>query len=299
MKVIRKFWQYIKSLLKKIKKSKEEIKPKKETIVEENKKIIEEENKELNKINLKNIKFGDIIFAKRYTCEQEKLKIPEGHREGPYIVILNNKNKLICIKGAGTYPHDEYLDRYFHLSFRKYSLYKDTYFYLKTFRIVDETNFIKKIDKLNEQDKIDLKNKIKNIHSSEYNLNEEKVYINFLFNSGDIVLCDNKNYLIIDAANNNIIAILLEKTDLNQEVKFEKFTTLDYSKVVNLKNKSIKYINTVNNNILLYVLKKYKEYIENRKNSKNTQRGSIILRQNRLYKNCNLKFQHIKNLVLK
>ena len=41
--------------------------------------------------------FGDIIWAKRYKNEENMLSIPEGHREGPYVVIENRGNYLVCL----------------------------------------------------------------------------------------------------------------------------------------------------------------------------------------------------------
>ena len=58
------------------------------------------------------ISVGDIIWAKRYNNEEEKELIPEGHREGPFIVLAKQDEKLFCAQGTSLPPYAEYFDLY-------------------------------------------------------------------------------------------------------------------------------------------------------------------------------------------
>ena len=52
-------------------------------------KLVETSNSKLS-----DIVEGDIIWARRYKNEKEKQAIPDGHREGPFIVLSNNGKEL-------------------------------------------------------------------------------------------------------------------------------------------------------------------------------------------------------------
>ena len=54
----------------------------------------------INKKAILEVNVGDIIWAKRYHTEEEKLEILEGHREGPFLVIKKISKGLICSYGT-------------------------------------------------------------------------------------------------------------------------------------------------------------------------------------------------------
>lgn len=266
MKYIKLIVKFLKSIF--IKNSNSEIIESKEIEIQENpvdiKNIIEQVN------------IGDIIWAKRYKDEKEKESIPEGHKEGPYIVLNKIEGQLICSKGTSSENHEKRINDYFDLDNTKYNLPKKTYFRFFQLEKIDSIRFIRVLDSLKEDD---LENVFR-LFKRKYKYKTPE--IKYLLQCGDIIMNNNINYLIIDILENKLVCIPL---NINiQDLKFENFKNLDYSKIIYLqKNNKYKIKSNVTDNTLLYVLKKQKEYIENCKNKKVTQRGSIIHKENKYY----------------
>lgn len=244
------------------------------SILEENlseEQIIENYEELYNKI-----KVGDIVWAKRYQSEEEKETIPEGHREGPYIVLKKQEGKLICTQGKGVVPYEDFYDVTFYLNNEGYNLSKETFFYLHKLYSIDEFSLLNMADKLNQTDLDRLYKKIKLAGRFYYSDDSKMIKFNFPIQTGDIIEKDNKNFIIIDIENNKLSCLLLN--DKNN------FDNLDYSKLSYLdKSENLKYISTVNNKTLNYILKNWKSYIYRANNIHKTQRGSIIFMNNKYY----------------
>lgn len=274
MQYINKFLNFIKSIFKKQEKI--------PNIV--NEKIILE--KEVPQIILQDINIGDIIWAKRYQDEAEKESIKEGHQEGPFIVLGRTNQYLICSTGTSVEPDENRLEKYFDLMNKGYKLTKETYFKLFFLVKIDDYSFIKKLDTLKEQDKIKLFKKLKQRNLNRYNLNGEWIYFKLPLYSGDIIKNKDKKYIIIDVKENQLFCVPLNTSykKLKYNLQFKYFKNLDYSKLVCIDDSGkFKTINSVEDNVLLYVLKKQKEYIEYCENQKIPQRGSVILKNNEYY----------------
>ncbi|MBE6139782.1 MAG: hypothetical protein E7174_04745 [Firmicutes bacterium] len=233
---------------------------------------------------LDQIDVGDIIWAKRYETKEEKKLIPEGHLEGPSIVLDKCDKGLVCSPGTSVY-HENEISKYFELDNLDYRLMKKTFFRLSDLRIIDNKTFIKKLDRLKEEDMKSLLRQLKISRNNYYKIDGEKHKIFVELDVGDII---NKvfNYLIIDIVDNKFLCIPIKQTntDLKYNLKFDYFRNLDYSKVTLIdNNEDIKYLNSASSNSLLFVLKKQKEYVEHSKNQKITQRGSVINKDNKYY----------------
>lgn len=233
------------------------------------------------------IKVGDIIWAKRYQNEIEKESIPEGHREGPFIVLKKENGKLISIKGTSVVPNEEYIDMDFYLNNDGYNLDKETYFKLNKLYFINEYSFISHMDKLKEKDKNKLFLHIKSSKKVYYVGKWETIDFNFPIQVGDIVNYDHQSFIVLDNNDKNIICVPLKnhldyKNNTNLEVT--NFINIDFSKSISLEiNSDIKYVNTVNNKCLQNILTLFQKYINNCKNMQTTQRGSIIFKDNKYY----------------
>lgn len=233
-------------------------------------KLIENYNKLFEQIEI-----GDIIWAKRYKNEEEKEKILEGHREGPFIVLQKEEEKLICSKGTSVIQDDEFYNIYFYLYSENTNLIKDTYFQLNEPYFIDNYSLIKIIGKLNIQDKEQLFRKIKKSHIKIPSLN-------LPIQTGDIVNVYNKNFIVIDCINNYILCLPLKSNyKFNPQIILND---LDFANAVCFEiNHNINYVNTVDTKSLMVILKRYKKYINHCKNVNITQRGSVIFLHDKYY----------------
>ena len=142
-----------------------------------------------------NLTFGDIIWAKRYDDEIEMLNIPEKHREGPYIVIGREEDKLICVYGTSTFPRNFIsMINTFQLTDLDYGFVKDTFINLGKRSYISQDRFIKKMGCLNERDKKYFYKKIDVLKKYGLHNNIEVDYTNILLEPGDII---KRNYIII------------------------------------------------------------------------------------------------------
>ena len=237
-----------------------------------------------NKTKLKNIlddvNEGDIIWVKRYKNRKIKKTIPDGHKEGPMIVLKKRDNKLICSYGTSVYH-----DGYYEINSIEYNLSKKTFFRLKDLSIVDNKMFIKKLSALREQDMNNILKQLKINKGNYYEIDGEFHKIPVPFECGDIIKKD-QHYIIIDIVDSNFVCVPIKKivADLKRKLNFNDFRYLDYSKIVSIKkSQDIKFINRVSSDIFLFILKKQNEYIKNIENKKTVQRGSVIIKDKKFY----------------
>ena len=230
---------------------------------------------------LSTIQVGDIIWAKRYNNEQEKEKIPEGHQEGPFIILGILPEGFIGCPGTSTVPKEEVLDKCIQLD-DDYLLPKQTYFKFFSNRFVSKDAFMYKIDVLNDHDKNRLFKSIKLKKCSHYEIenNIEQFYIPL--EAGDIISNTNGIYLMIIDESEKFLCLQLNEYHPNKN--FVDLNKLNFDNLVWIKNdKNNKFVNFVDNTRLMAILKKHKEYLENTNNQTNIQRGSLIIKNDKYY----------------
>jgi len=236
---------------------------------------------------IETIEVGDIIWAKRYKNEKDMEKILEGHREGPYIVLKKDIENLICSQGTSVTQSEDDYEVYFNLNNEGYSLTKETFFKLYRMDFINNYQVIKVLDKLNEKDKNILFRQIKLLHKVYYTKEGYFIKLDLPIQIGDIVNRNNKKFIVVDINDNKIICLNLNNEinfNDNRQLKYINFSNLDYSKINYFElDNNIKYINTVNNKIIKIILNEWKEYINNLKDVEKTQRGSIIIKNNKYY----------------
>lgn len=253
--------------------------------------VQERPTSEKSNIDLENmysqIVVGDIIWAKRYENEKEKNLIPEGHREGPYIVLQIKDGKLFCTQGTSVVPHEEDYGNHFVLSSSMYNLAKETFFKLYKVDVINEHQVIRILDKLNQKNKDQLFKQIKQLKKIYHTKEGTFIKLDLPIQIGDIISVNCQTFIVIDV-NENILICLFLKNHIDYKKSFQleymNFNDLDYSKTNCIElNNNIKFINTVNNNVIKSILKSWQEHISNYKNIETTQRGSIILKDNNYY----------------
>lgn len=292
MKLLKDFFSYIKNMIKKNKNKTEENnleqlsnhtqKVEDYEDLSNQEQIIEDYEYFYNQIEV-----GDIIWAKRYQNEIEKESIPEGHREGPFIVLKKENGNLISIKGTSVVPSEDNVNMSFYLNNDTYKLNKETYFKLNKLYFIKEYSFINCMDKLLENDKYKLFRQIK-LSQKKYYIGENKIMdFNFPIQVGDIIHYYSQNFIVLDTNDKNVICVPVKnhldyKNNINLD--FNNFININFAKAICLQiNDNIKYVNTVGNKCIEKILVMSKEYINNYKNTKITQRGTIILKDSKYY----------------
>lgn len=143
--------------------------------------------------NRSNIKEGDIIFAKRYKNNKEKVQIEEGHQNGPFIILKKKFNKYICLYCTGS----NYKNNPFYIEmFDNYNLLKKTFINISQEYKLSSKHFISFIDKLSKEDF----NKLKKIIFLKGKINNVKIN----YNVGDIIEYRKQLYYIFNVNNNEL-----------------------------------------------------------------------------------------------
>lgn len=277
MRFLKQFFKYIKNIIKRNKTEENNLEQ-----LSNKEQIIENYEYLYNQIEV-----GDIIWAKRYQNEVEKKAFPEGHREGPFIVLKKQNGKLISIEGTSVVPYKEYIDMNFYLKSDGYILNKETYFKLNKLHFINEYSFIKYMDKLKDDDQYKLFRHIKLSQKVYYEGINKTIDFNFPIQVGDIINYNNQSLIVLDTNTKNIVCVPV-KNHLdyknNTNLSFNSFINIDFSKSICIEiNNDIKYVNAVSNKCIESILKLFEKYINSCKNIEITQRGSIILKEHKYY----------------
>lgn len=104
------------------------------------------------KSNLEFLNEGDVIWAKRYSNEKEKLDIKEGHRESPYIIIKKTKRKVYGVECTTNNNTNKNIITKLPLSNRKYPFLKDCYANMEKVVLLNRERYVKKIGIIDEDD---------------------------------------------------------------------------------------------------------------------------------------------------
>ncbi len=95
--------------------------------------------------NYESLKEGDIVWANRYKTEREKKRIPEGHRDGPFIVMRRTPKRVFAIMVTGSHvARSESMK--FHVSNESFT--KESYVVLPGVWSIGRRNFVKKIGEM-------------------------------------------------------------------------------------------------------------------------------------------------------
>lgn len=229
---------------------------------------------------LDDIIVGDIIWAKRYYTEEEKNNIPEGHREGPFIVIAKTKEGIYATQGTSTDLELKY--DYFEINKEDYNLYKDTHFRLKYFKLMDNKEIIRLLGHLNKNDEERLFKQLKKIYGIIVNEIGAKEFA-LPLQIGDIIIYKDRQFIIIDI-NEELTILDINNIKLKGKLDIQKINNLDYSKVLKInKNSDIKFRGSVSDKVLNRILINKNNYFKYLEDLKTIQRGSVIETKNKYY----------------
>lgn len=151
--------------------------------------------------------FGNLILAKRLP---NTIEIEKGHRNGPFLVLDRQDDKLVCLYATSK----EYEDSLMMVSKNNYNLHKDTYI-TPSIRLISIDEFISPLYYLNEKEKKIL---IKFLYVNglkKYSFIDEPK-----LEAGDIIKLK-QNHLIIGETEDAFITIKAEYDNSNNNYNFD------------------------------------------------------------------------------
>lgn len=174
-------------------------------------------------MNIENIKLGDILWAKRFKNKLEKSSIPEGHQNGPFIVIKKT-NKRVYALMATSKPNKTPWDLKLKISKMPINT-KETYVFLGKVFIINKNNFIKIMGNISNEDLEIIKKRLYILHNKEYKMkfitNKD---LSFNYNMGDIVTYKHKKFYIEKVGYNYVYAYKLKEVRDNTKINiFNKY----------------------------------------------------------------------------
>lgn len=101
----------------------------------------------------KEVKRDDIIYAKRIDKRNPNRILSEGHKGGPFLVLENQGDKLLCVYGSSIVKktQEPYILTTDNCNYD--GLSKKTYFYIIDIYEINLETYIRKLNGLNEYDK--------------------------------------------------------------------------------------------------------------------------------------------------
>ena len=166
-----------------------------------------------------NISVGDIIWAKRYSDETEKKNIKKGHEESPFVVIKKTKYRIYALM-CTTNPHTnvKWNKLFYMLNRIIYNFKKNCYVNTGYVYIIDKNKYIRTIGHLNNEDQNNLNKYLYIVKNSALGnrLNINLRGINFNISKGDIIIFDDKKYLIYDMNNGKYKCYSLNRKNLKE-----------------------------------------------------------------------------------
>ncbi len=161
------------------------------------KKIFEIFNRIFHKEDyFKTIEVGKIVWAKRYRSEEEKEKIEQGHREGPYLVIGKKKNKLYCLPCTSKENKELWEHLYYNMGKIKDEMEKSTI--VRTNRIEELTpeRYVWTMGSASPNDFNKINKKMYIVKNQTRNNNLKNKFIKYNLDIGDIIFYKNDLYYI-------------------------------------------------------------------------------------------------------
>lgn len=228
-----------------------------------------------------NLKIGDIIWAKRYSNEEEMERIAEGHRVGPYVVIEKDERGLKCLYTTSTPQKMQFL--YYTISTLENN--KPTNICLTKNAFITLDRFIKKAGSLSEDD---VKGLYKKINLAKHNGIFVDVFAPYIpLEKGDVLLSRSNLYLIIDEEENRLTCIGLNSNRKTFDFSLNIDDQTLYACVNNTKeiynNGSLARFNFVDNETLYKIINLRNQYLEYLQQKNEIQRGSLVKFNDKLY----------------
>lgn len=206
--------------------------------------VFSNEEEQARVLAYNNLKFGDIIIAKRYQTEKQRKNIPAGHGIGPFMVARVDNDSIQC----------------FYASSNEDLLYKDvcntiaitlgynltlsnkevttSYFDVGRLYPISLDMFIRKTGQLSKKELIKFKEVIEKYKDKKTEVS-------------DIVIYDKKKYLVYDQDKNNIKLDLLKKCSRYSPIQInDEYYELTNSKIIINKNKKVTFIGKLSDELM-------------------------------------------------
>lgn len=229
---------------------------------------------------------GDIVLAKRYETEEEMLKIEEGHRVSPYIVIRKRFKRVYALECTTSkkinYPGLKKIE------FKKkngYNISKNAYIYVGKLELLNKNRFLNKLGKIDKEDKNRIYKSIYLVNKIYYKVNDINAKrLKFYYEVGDIIKYNKQDFYIYEIDKSYYYLIQVHATRKG----IYKINGISYSinfngiKKIPIKSK-VKLINITDNDMKKYVDRYLYENMNKNNNSNVLCRGKLIKYENNFY----------------
>jgi len=231
--------------------------------------------------NINNLRFGNVVIAKRFKDINQRDCIESGHRIGPYIVVYNDGTKLYCIKGSSSKNVEKInVSEKFHISKDHYGLFKDTVFDLRFIEELDYKDVLEVKEKLNFTSRKKIQKNLMILKNNGRFSDKNFISYSISYDVGDIVKRNNNLFLIINVNNNNYSLVPIFETleDLEKFIIVDKTKYyLDFEKIINVEDfipGAIMASSTKKQ--LLYTSSYFKEYLGNKNKTEKANIGCLL-----------------------
>lgn len=253
--------------------------------------INEDSNQELSKeieetaCNL--IPFGTIIMAERFSTEEERLAIPEGHRSGLYIVIEDNIDYLYVLYISGNkIKRDRFQKFDLLLEGQNYQkiLYKDIHVHVHRLKVIDKSRIISTYDSLISSDIEELLKRMELANMYGLYKNNALEIRDIPFGVGDIFTKHGTTYVIYEK-DTTYECIPLRKNSKDYQVQIDGFIySLDFGNMTSFDNlDGLERKSIISKTQQQIIALKYQTFLDYQNLLGTVTRGSLVKVNNDLY----------------
>ena len=232
------------------------------------------------------LEVGDVILAKRYETEEEMLKIEEGHRVSPYIVIRKRFKRVYALECTTSkkidYPGLKKIE------FKKkkgYNTSKDGYIFVGKLKLLNKNRYLNKIGKIDSEDKNRIYKSIYLVNKIYYKVNDINAKrLKFYYEVGDIIEYNKQYFYVYEIDKSYYYLIQVHATrkgiykinDISYSINFNSITKIPI-------NSKIKLINIADNDMKKFIDRYLHENINKTNDDDVLCRGKLIKYKNNFY----------------
>lgn len=227
------------------------------------------------------LEVGDIVLAKRYETEEEMLKIEEGHRVSPYIII-NKRFKRVYALECTTSKKIDYpgLKK---IEFKKkkgYNTSKDGYIFVGKLELLNKNRFLNKLGKLDDEDKNRIYKSMYLVNKIYYKINDINAKkLKFYYEVGDIIEYNDHLYYVyeIDKKYYYLISVYATSRGYNRVKINNIWYSIDFDAITKISvNNKIKLINIADSDMRKHIERYLHENMNKGNDSNVLCRGKLV-----------------------
>lgn len=233
--------------------------------------------------------YGTIIWAKRYFNDEERLSIPEGHREGPFVIINNIPDGSVCLYATGATPKSgNFYSKVLILHELEYSsiLKKRTYVRVDKSSILTDNEIISVQGELNEREKHELTKKLALTYEDDATTRSLIPYKHIHLEAGDIIKVDGRPFLIIrETEDKNYECMPITKSNDEPGITIEGVKyKVDFKNPIIIPSTTTRERMSCLNHLQMQIINnQYQSFLDYKERYGKIERGSVVTQGKKFY----------------